>query len=300
MAASDPFCLVCEQSHVVKPAVIWCNICEGLCEECSVVHRFIKDCSSPLHTTISVDNRKKLPTFIAEIKQICDDHSEPYVLYCSIHNEPCCSQCSSTKHSTCSGFRSLEVMTKNAADSASLTDVENGIDRLSKNCEIVRSNRETALTKYQDEVNSLKSSLKTLHDNMIKVFDQMEKDIIVKVDKIGKPYTEEMENITSVLTNLNLRLEDMRNGLTTMKLFGSSYQIFAGTGKLRTELDKEERILEALLIDGKVLRQKDITFKFEFASLPAVVKKAVNFETEETNCTLQLLRNQSIQIKLSW
>ncbi|CAG2222902.1 unnamed protein product [Mytilus edulis] len=298
MAASDPYCLVCEQKDVVKPAVIWCNICEGLCDECSFVHKFIKGCLSPLHNTISADDRKKLPTFITEIKQICEDHSEPFVLYCAIHDEPCCSQCSAQKHSTCSGFRSLEIMTKNAAESASLTDIENGIDRLSKNCDIVRSNRETALTKYQEEVNTLKSSLKSLRGHMIKVFDQMEIDMIDKVEKIGKPYTEEIESITSVMTNLSLRLRDMRNALTTMQSFGTSYQIFAGTRKLRTELDKEERILEALLIDGKILRQKDITFKFDFASLPALVKKAVDFETEETNCTLQLLGNQSIQTQL--
>ncbi|XP_063397702.1 uncharacterized protein LOC134682027 [Mytilus trossulus] len=298
MAASDPVCLVCEQSDVVKPAVTWCNICEGLCEECSLVHRFIKGCSSLLHTTSLVENRKKLPTFIGEIKQICDDHSEPFVLYCTIHDEPCCSQCSAQKHLTCSSFRSLEVMTKNAAESASLTDIENGIDRLSKNCDIVRSNRETALTKYQDEVNTLKSSFKSLRENMISIFDQAEKDLILKVDNIGKPYTEEIENITSVMTNLSLRLEDMRKGLTAMKLFGTSYQIFAGIRTMRTKLDKEERVLEALLIDGKVFRQRDITFKFEFDSLPSLVGKAVEFDTEETNCTLQLLGNQSVQTQL--
>lgn len=114
-------------------------------------------------------------------------------------------------------------MTKNAADSAYLTDIEKSIDILSKNCDIVRSNRETTMTKYQEEVNTLKSSLKSLRGHMIKVFDQMELDMIDKVEKIRKPYTEEIESITSVMTNLSLRLRDMRNALTTMQSFGTSY-----------------------------------------------------------------------------
>lgn len=133
---------------------------------------------------------------------------------------------------------------------------------------------------------------------MINVFDQAEKDLIIKVGRIGKPYTEELENIKSAMQNLIVKLEDMRNCLTHMKSFGTSYQIFAGTRKLNTEINKGERLLEDLLIDGNVLKQRDITFKFKFAVLAELITKAVDFEIEEVNCTLTLLGNQSIQTQL--
>jgi hypothetical protein len=62
--------------------LISCNILlvEGLCTECIEHHSLVK--LSRNHTTIPIEEYQKLPSYVLEIKEHCDEHHEKFDLYC--------------------------------------------------------------------------------------------------------------------------------------------------------------------------------------------------------------------------
>ena len=84
MSSFPAFCGICDIRHISKPSDVWCPLCdEGLCGECIEHHSLVK--SSRNHTTIPISNYQKLPSYVLEIKEHCEEHHEKFNLYCTDH-----------------------------------------------------------------------------------------------------------------------------------------------------------------------------------------------------------------------
>ena len=84
MSSSPSFCGICDMRHISKPSEVWCPQCEeGLCTECIEHHSLVK--LSRNHTTIPIEEYQKLPSYVLEIKEHCDEHHEKFDLYCKEH-----------------------------------------------------------------------------------------------------------------------------------------------------------------------------------------------------------------------
>jgi hypothetical protein len=63
--------------HISKPSDVWCPDCdEGLCTECLDHHSLAKLCRK--HTTIPIAEYRKLPSYVLEIKEHCNEHHEKF------------------------------------------------------------------------------------------------------------------------------------------------------------------------------------------------------------------------------
>ena len=75
MSASPSFCGMCDIRHISTASEVWCPDCdEGLCTECLDHHRLASP--SRKHTTIPIAEYRKLPSFVLEIKEHCNEHHE--------------------------------------------------------------------------------------------------------------------------------------------------------------------------------------------------------------------------------
>jgi hypothetical protein len=98
--SDEQFCSFCDPSPI--KAMIWCSECDDfLCSDCLKQHKSSKLFKA--HTTMSLEDYKKLPTVAQAMKYHCEDHDEPYQMYCPVHNRPCCITCVLTAHKECSG-----------------------------------------------------------------------------------------------------------------------------------------------------------------------------------------------------
>ena len=85
MSKSIPDCGVCFTRHISKVSNIWCSECgEGLCLSGEQHHRASK--STRHHVTVPIEEYRKLPVFIREIKEICEKHDEKYEMFCKSHD----------------------------------------------------------------------------------------------------------------------------------------------------------------------------------------------------------------------
>jgi hypothetical protein len=88
MSSYPSFCGMCENRHISKPSEAWCRECEeGLCTECIEYHSSWK--LSRGHTTIPIAEYQKLPSYVLEMKEHCNEHHEKFNLYCKEHEYPC-------------------------------------------------------------------------------------------------------------------------------------------------------------------------------------------------------------------
>ncbi len=84
MLRSPSLCGICDIRHISKPSEAWCPDCEeGICTECIQHHSLTKP--SRNHITIPIEEYQKLPSYVLEIKENCDEYQEKFSLYCKEH-----------------------------------------------------------------------------------------------------------------------------------------------------------------------------------------------------------------------
>jgi hypothetical protein len=121
MSSSSSFCGICDIRHISKPSEVWLPDCEeGLCTECIEYHSLVK--LSRNHATIPIEGYQKLPSYVLEIKEHCEEHHEKFNLYCKEHERPCCRICNFENHKDCKNVTIMEELIKNVKTSTMFTD----------------------------------------------------------------------------------------------------------------------------------------------------------------------------------
>ena len=112
MSKSPSLCGICDIRHISKPSEVWCPNCEkGICTECIEHHSLPKP--SRNHTTIPIKEYQKLPSYVLEIRENCDEHQTKFRLYYKEHERPCCRICIVEKHSDCKNVDFMETIIQN-------------------------------------------------------------------------------------------------------------------------------------------------------------------------------------------
>lgn len=105
--ASGEFCDICQRMDISKTADAFCPQCEDLlCDVCQNHHKVAKLSNS--HQTISIVEYEKLPTFIKNINNKCEDHENILEFYCKTHDMLCCKRCLISSHKNCNETTLIE------------------------------------------------------------------------------------------------------------------------------------------------------------------------------------------------
>jgi hypothetical protein len=140
MSSSPSLCGICDILHISRPSEVWCPQCEeGLCTECIEHHSLAKPCRN--HATIPIVENRKLPSYVLEIKEHCDEHHERFTLYCKEHDRPCCRICIVKNHSDCKNVAFMEEIIKNMKTSTMFTETEHLIKEMIETISKMRRNR---------------------------------------------------------------------------------------------------------------------------------------------------------------
>ena len=141
MTSSPSSCGICDVRHISKPSEVWCPECDqGLCIDCTQHHSLSN--ASRNHSTIPISEYQKLPSFVLEIREFCNEHNERFLLYCKEDGFPCCRICIVENHSECKGLAILENIVKNVKTSHEFKEIEQLIGEMMENIHKIRQNRE--------------------------------------------------------------------------------------------------------------------------------------------------------------
>ena len=141
MASSPSTCGVYDVRHISKSSEVWCPECDqGFCIDCTGYHSLSN--ASRNHSTIPISEYQKLPSFVLEIREFCNEHNERFILYCKKHGFPCCRICIAEDHNECKDLSVLENIVKNVKNSHEFNETERLIDEMMEYIHKIRQNRE--------------------------------------------------------------------------------------------------------------------------------------------------------------
>ena len=140
MSSSPSFCGMCDIRHISKPSEVWCPDCEeGLCAQCIEYHSLVK--LSRGHTTIPISGYQKLPSYVVEVKEHCNEHNEKFNLFCREHECPCCGICMVETHRDCVDVTILKNIVKNVKTSDLFNEIDQLINEMIETIGKIRQNR---------------------------------------------------------------------------------------------------------------------------------------------------------------
>ena len=148
MTSSINLCSVCDLRHISNPSIVWCPECEkGFSSKCKEHHSLAKATRS--HTTIPFLEYQKLPPFISQIKQHCEEHDDKYTMFCKTHERPCCWKCTITIHKECRDIKPLEDDIGNTKSSNAFEEIEHSLTEIAEHVKLITKSRTTWL-KYNE------------------------------------------------------------------------------------------------------------------------------------------------------
>ncbi|CAC5413867.1 unnamed protein product [Mytilus coruscus] len=285
MASVNPFCHLCEEEDVSKVAIVWCADCDTfLCKDCERHHSRIK--ASKGHQTIALDEYKKLPSFIVDIKSRCENHDEKYDFYCKFHGDPCCVKCIKDKHKDCRDLAPLVEVLRDIKNSAKVLNLDKEFNILLENFETVVTflNLRTS-TLLENKTESL-NEIRNLRASINKHLDEVEKKIIDDLSFEFNRIKLKSDHLTSEIEDKKKVIHNLQNDLSKMAMYATDLQMYVGMQYLEKSASKEVGYLNKL-------QRKDLK------CLTNNIKSFGTAVAHSSPCTLQFNTSGEYQVHLS-
>ncbi|VDH98157.1 Hypothetical predicted protein [Mytilus galloprovincialis] len=241
------FCDVCQNRDLNKSAEEYCPQCEEfLCTECSEHHKLSKLLKS--HQTITVDKYNKLPSFIKQMSQNCEEHDSFLEVYCKSHDSLCCKRCLISSHKECKETIFVEdfLALSSRHQSAALDNVEKVLKDLDDNICFAIKDRNRNLTELREQKRVIAEQIKEKRQQIKTFLNNLEEAITEKLSATEKEYCLEIEKVIEKLNERKKKVDEIKNDVESMKQFASNLQIFMGTKKFEENVSTTELNVQSL------------------------------------------------------
>ncbi|XP_063408871.1 uncharacterized protein LOC134692346 [Mytilus trossulus] len=248
-SSTGTYCDICQSRHISKAAEEYCPVCEeALCPDCKDHHTLSKATKS--HQVISIDEYKKLPPFIREIKQQCDEHGDMLEFFCPTHNELCCKKCITTTHNECKGSKVMEdFVDKYFKSAAALDEYEQTLKDVGDNIQTAIVDRKNNLLEFEKQTQAVRKQIKNKRAEINKHLNKLEATIINELSTIEGEKKQHVQSVIEKLEENKNKNIQLKNDVDAMKTYGSNIQVFMGTTKLQQLVSSQEKFVRSLQDD---------------------------------------------------
>ncbi|VDI49321.1 Hypothetical predicted protein [Mytilus galloprovincialis] len=269
-------CDVCQKRHLNKSAEEYCPQCEeALCRECKDHHKLSKLLKS--HQTITVDKYNKLPPFIKQISQNCEEHDCFLEFYCKSHDALCCKLCLISGHKECKETIFIEDFLKplTGHQSAALDNIEKILQDLQNNICSAIKDRHRNLTEIREQKRVIGEQIKEKRKEINTLLDHLEEELLEKVYTLEKKNGLEIEEIITKLEDEKEKLEGIQKDVESVKMFASNLQIFMGTKSFQESISYNKINAQQIYYNGSL---NNVTMKCTFnENLDGFIKNIKTF-----------------------
>jgi hypothetical protein len=297
MASKVPLCDICNQRHLSINATVWCSECqETVCSNCHEHHRLAK--SSRDHNTIPISDYQNQPSFLADIKEFCDDHNHRYQLYCVTHECPICYKCIKT-HRECSDIIPIDEVVDNAKTSQNFQDLRQEVEDLIENIKRLRTDREENLTTVNDQVQKHILKVQNLRSNINQHLDKLEEELKSQLQKLENKAKTDIEGTIAILKDKENDIAKRQKNIEDITKHASDFQAFFGMREVKSNVTEHERYIQSLPDDQKFAQVKiTCSIDTKIQDILTSVKSfgSVGFQTERIS--ISLVRNKHKQAQI--
>ena len=298
MSSSPAFCGMCDNRHISKPSKVWCRECEeGLCAECIEYHSSGK--LSRGHTTVPIAEYKKLPSYVLEIKEHCNEHHETYTLYCKEHECPCCGICNVENHKDCKEVAVLRNITKNVKTSTIFNETEHFIKEMFETIGKIRQNRETSSSSVKEQKRKIQNEIHELRKKINNHLDKLQENMMKELIEAEKQVTEETRQLLVSLDKKQKKLIEYQTNIVSIKKYASDLQTFIAVKQIETDLETHDTWLQSL-INSDSLNQTKLTYKIDtgLKNITTSIQKFAEVVVESKPCEMVFVRRKNKQAQI--
>ena len=294
--SSSPFlCGNCDIRHISKPSEVWCSQCEeGLFTECIEYHSVTKP--SRNHTTIPSAEYRKLPSYVLEIKELCDEHHEKFNLYCKEHECPCCRICIVENHSDCKNVAIIETIIKNVKTSTMFTEIEHLIKEMIEAINKIRQNRDTNSSAVKEQKRIIEIEIQELRTNINTHLDKLQEDLMNELTEAEKHVTAETHELLVSLDKKQKELIKYQTNVVNIKKYASDLQTFLAVKQIEKEVETQDTCLQTI-VNSDSLNQTKLSYKIDsgLKTITTSIKTFGEVVIESKLCELTFVRKKEKQ-----
>ena len=246
MSSSPSFCGICDIRHIYKPSDVWCPDCdEGLCTECLDHHSLVKP--SRKHTTITIAEYRKLPSYVLEIKEHCNEHHEKFNLYCKEHECPCCGICMVATHRDCIDVIILENIIKDVKTSNIFNEIEQLISEMTETIGKVRQNRDTNPDAVREQKIIVENEIQELRTKINNHLDKLQEHMMKELTETEKQITDETRELLVSLDEKQNELNEYQTNVVNIRKYASDLQTYLAVKQIEKEVETHDTCLQSLV-----------------------------------------------------
>ena len=298
MSSSPSFCGICENRHISKPSEAWCRECEeGLCTECIEYHSSWK--LSRGHTTIPITEYQKLPSYVLDIKEHCNEHHEKLNLYCKEHECPCCGICNVENHKDCKEVAVFGNITKNVKTSTMFNETEHLIKEMLENIGKIRQNRETNSSSVKEQKRIIQDEIQELRTNVNNHLDKLQENLMKELIELEKQVTEETRELLVSLDEKQKKLIEYQTNIVNIKKYASELQTFIAVKQIERDIETHDTCLQSL-VNSDSLNQTKLTYKIDtgLKNIITSIQKFAEVVVESKPCEMVFVRRKDKQAQM--
>ena len=298
MSSSPSFCGICENRNISKPSEAWCRECEeGLCTECIEYHSSWK--LSRGHTTIPIAEYQKLPSYVLEIKEHCNEHHEKFNLYCKEHECPCCGICNVENHKDCKEVTVLGNITKNVKTSTMFNETEHLIKEMFENIGKIRQNRETNSSSVKEQKRKIQDEIQELRTKVNNHLDKLQENLMKELIEIEKQVTEETRELLVSLDEKQKKLIEYQTNIVNIKKYASELQTFIAVKQIQKDVETDDTCLQSL-VNSDSIKQTKLTYKIDtgLKKITTSIQKFAKVVVESKPCEVVFVRRKDKQAQM--
>ena len=298
MSSSPSLCGMCDSRHISKPSEVWCRECEeGLCTECIEYHSSVK--LSRSHTTIPIAEYQKLPSYVLEFKEHCNEHHEKFSLYCKEHECPCCGICILKNHSECKNVAIMEEIIKNVKTSSMFHETEHLIKEMIETIGKIRQNRGTNSSSVKEQKRIIENEIQELRTKINTHLDKLQENLMTELDESEKQVTDETRELLVSLDEKQKELTEYQTNIVHIEKYASDLQTFIAVKQIEKDVETQDTCLQSL-INSDSLKQTKLTYKIDtgLKNITTSIQKFAEVVVEAKPCEMVFVRRKDKQAQM--
>ena len=257
MTSSPSTCSICDVRHISNPSAVWCPECDqGLCIDCTQHHSLSN--SSRNHSTIPISEYQKLPSFVLEIREFCNEHNERFILYCKEHGCICCRICMVENHCEFRDVAIPENAVKNVKTSHKFNETEQLIDEMMENINKIRQNRENNSVTVTEQKRIIEHEIRELRRKISNHVDKLQEDLLNELTEAVTIVTGQTSELMVSLDEKQKELSEYKTNMVNIKQYASDLQTFLALRQIGRDTGAQAACLHAL-VNSDSLKQTKIT-----------------------------------------
>ena len=298
MTSSPSTCGICDVRHISKPSGVWCPECDqGLCVNCTGHHSLSN--ASRNHSTIPISEYQKLPSFVLEIREFCNEHNERLQSYCKEHGCPCCRICIVEDHNKCKDLAILENVAINVKKSHYFKETEQLIGEMLENIHKILQNRENNSGTVTEQKRIIENEIRELRGKINNHLDKLQADLLNELTEAVTIVTRQTSELMVSLDEKQKELNEYKTNMVNLKQYASDLQTFLALKQIGSDVEAQDTCLHAL-VNSDSLEQTKISCNIDTSlkNLATSIQSFGEVVVESKPCELIIVRKKNKQAQI--